>query len=108
MSRSTFLIHFGPFSLVYHYHLKFLISCDVRGRWQFYGHTALILAVQSGSAECVRLLIDAGAEKEAAGRVRICRCVGVVVVIYVFPKFVADFSYANRMHVFYQILNIHR
>ncbi len=54
--------------------------------WQFDGHTALILAAQNGHAECVRLLIDAGADKEAAGRVRIGRCVGVVVVIYFFEN----------------------
>ena len=39
-----------------------------------YGSTALICATQSGHAECVRLLIDAGADKEAKDVVRVGRC----------------------------------
>ncbi len=35
-----------------------------------YGHAALILASANGRADCVRLLIDAGADKEAKNNVR--------------------------------------
>ena len=36
--------------------------------------TALIQAAGNGRAECARLLIDAGADKEARDRVRVGRC----------------------------------
>ena len=39
-----------------------------------YGDTALICAAYWGRAECVRLLIDAGADKDATNNVRIGRC----------------------------------
>ena len=35
-----------------------------------YGNTALILASQAGHADCARLLLDAGADKEATDVVR--------------------------------------
>ena len=35
-----------------------------------YGFTALMCAAEYGRAECVRLLIDAGADKDAKGDVR--------------------------------------
>jgi ankyrin repeat protein len=42
------------------------------------GRTALIIAVMHGHADCVRLLIDAGADKDAKDMVRrrslICCC----------------------------------
>ncbi len=37
------------------------------------GYTALIYAAIEGRAECVRLLLDAGADKEAADEVRASR-----------------------------------
>jgi ankyrin repeat protein len=38
------------------------------------GTTALILAAVNGRADCARLLIDAGADKEAKNNVRVVRC----------------------------------
>jgi hypothetical protein len=38
------------------------------------GRTALIYAAQYGRTDCVRLLIDAGADKEARNNVRVGRC----------------------------------
>jgi hypothetical protein len=38
------------------------------------GSTALMRAVDDGHAECVRLLIDAGADKDAMNMVRVSRC----------------------------------
>ena len=37
------------------------------------GNTALILAAEQGHADCLRLLIDAGADKDAKDRVRVGR-----------------------------------
>ena len=39
--------------------------------------TALIWAAYNRQADCVRLLIDAGADKEATSNVRVDRCVAV-------------------------------
>jgi ankyrin repeat protein len=38
------------------------------------GYTALMWAAGNGHADCVRLLIDAGADKEAKDHVRVGRC----------------------------------
>jgi ankyrin repeat protein len=38
-----------------------------------YGWTALIFAADGGHADCARLLIDAGADKEAKDSVRVSR-----------------------------------
>ncbi len=38
------------------------------------GSTALICAALNGRADCVRLLIDAGADKDAKDHVRVGRC----------------------------------
>ena len=35
-----------------------------------YGYTALILAAEKGYVDCTRLLLDAGADKNAANHVR--------------------------------------
>jgi hypothetical protein len=42
----------------------------VRRRRSQHGHTALMYAAVSGHADCARLLIDAGADKEATSGVR--------------------------------------
>ncbi len=46
------------------------------------GNTALMWAAEYGRAECVRLLIDAGADKEAEDNVRrrslFCFCASVI------------------------------
>jgi hypothetical protein len=40
-----------------------------------YGKTALILAAENGNAECARLLIEGGADADAADAVSVCvRC----------------------------------
>ena len=39
-----------------------------------HGTTALIWAAHNGHADCVRLLIDAGADKDAKDQVRVGRC----------------------------------
>ncbi len=46
------------------------------------GYTALIWAAHNGRADCVRLLLDAGAEKNATNNVRATAgvaCIGAVV-----------------------------
>ena len=40
------------------------------GRRAQYGRTALICAGYNGHADCARLLLDAGADKNAANKVR--------------------------------------
>jgi ankyrin repeat protein len=59
------------------------------------GDTALIYAADDGHADCVRLLIDAGADKEAKNNVRrrslLCR--GSILFIY-FPL-PCHFSYSS-------------
>ena len=40
-----------------------------------FGATALMRAADNGRADCMRLLLDAGADKNAKDRVRAMRCV---------------------------------
>ena len=58
-----------------------LLCIDIRFLAQI-GKTALIYAAWKGRADCVRVLLNAGADKEAkslaAGQVRIDRCVSDV------------------------------
>ena len=51
------------------YLIAFMPCCCVGGVSQ-YGYTVLILAADHGHADCVRLLLDAGADKNAKGNVR--------------------------------------
>jgi hypothetical protein len=53
-----------------------LILCSVCGGKSDLqgGNTALIYAASSGHADCVRLLIDAGANKDAKTNVRDSQC----------------------------------
>ncbi len=39
-----------------------------------WGLTALMIAARNDHAECMRLLIDAGANKDALDEVRLCSC----------------------------------
>jgi hypothetical protein len=39
------------------------------------GNTALMYAAEDGHADCVRLLIDAGADKNIGNNVRVSRCI---------------------------------
>ena len=59
-------------SLYYDY--SFVSICSIlrqsRAQW---GHTALISAALRGRADCVRLLLDAGADKEAKTEARVSR-----------------------------------
>jgi ankyrin repeat protein len=49
------------------------------------GFTALMFAASSGHADCVRLLIDAGADKEIRNNVRAGRCfAGRHLVLHIF------------------------
>ena len=58
-----------------HFSFYFLASGIVRPHWPYKSEqseqTALILASWNGDAECVRLLLDAGADKNAKDRVRV-------------------------------------
>ena len=63
-------------SSVYHVVLIFVFACrgvcDLRRRLapaQDGGWTALLYAANNGRTVCVRLLLDAGADKNAAGQV---------------------------------------
>ncbi len=72
------------------------------------GSTALILAAGSGHADCARLLLDAGADKEATDKVRasggVCGAVALMRVVmeltgcYLnkFVIFTFDFSFHFR------------
>ncbi len=44
-------------------------ECTLQG-----GFSALLIAAEKGHADCARLLIDAGADKEAKDRVRVDCC----------------------------------
>ncbi len=44
-------------------------------------YTALTWATSSGHASCVRLLLDAGVDKEAETKVRVCHCVTAVLLL---------------------------
>ena len=54
--------------------------------------TALMSAAVEGHADCVRLLIDAGADKEAKDNVRVGRCLLIVAPYCLFLLFPATFS----------------
>ncbi len=69
------------------------------------GYTALIEAAHKGHADCVRLLIDAGADKDAKDEVRVGRCLagGASVIRFFFPHCIfrpCYFSYSPAFTVF--------
>ena len=60
-----------PLSYFTHVVLKCpILACAVCGGEFQYGWTALMRAASGGCADCVRLLIDAGADKDAKSKVR--------------------------------------
>jgi ankyrin repeat protein len=59
------------------------------------GWTALIRAAERGRTDCVRLLIDAGADKDVRNNVRIGHCVANVQSYFV-PRFI--FSVVTSLH----------
>ncbi len=60
---------FGPWSAVYL--SRFIHACKCFNQLQR-GDTALIAAAASGFSDCVRLLLEAGADKDGKYRVRDC------------------------------------
>ena len=50
------------------------------------GRTALIHSVANGRTDCVRLLLDAGANTEAKGAVRLSIFSVTVVIVYNVPR----------------------
>ena len=69
LSLSILLLSFH--SLIFSKALSIFLRCESDKQD---GFTALIKAAMNGRAECMRLLIDAGANKEARDRVRVGRC----------------------------------
>ena len=72
---STFRARFTNFSPHSHYILRYLFYCAGECNFRLIadsqgGRTALMYAASHGNADCVRLLIDAGADKEVKGNVR--------------------------------------
>jgi hypothetical protein len=67
---------------------RWCFVCGGKSELQGDGYTALIYAAERGRAECVRLLIDAGADKEAKTDV----CVGCFLDIFspIAMRFVCD------------------
>ena len=71
-------------------------AAAVRWRWLYTdgkfesqnGSTALMYAAVYGHTDCVRLLIDAGADKDAKDWVRVGRCFGVgTLPFFTYPAF---------------------
>ena len=56
-------------------------------------------AAEKGRIDCVRLLIDAGADKDAKDNVRVTRCV-VVVPFIIIPLFIL------RVHIYYFLFSL--